>query len=383
MNRLRRAAAALFLPITLIGLFCAQARAGAGQTGADFLKIVPSPRVVAMGEAGTALADDHLSALSINPAGLARLRYPETAFLYNQWLEGVSLQNISYAHPTKDWGAFGLSGTWLQVKSIQGFDNSGAAAGDVQVQDMALKLAYARRFGVSADQGHGFFVGAGLKYVREQLENVKASSVLGDFGVLYARRLGKASLSGGASLESMGQGLKFDAQRDPPPTLIRLGLAYTVPVLEDPLSIVWDVRKPLRDGLSCGLGLEYMVLRSVSWRMGWTSNEDLGAGMSVGIGLKLKVFSVDYALAQVGRFGPTHRVALSARFGAPVDSVPPTSYKVEEGVQWHMDKGKRLIGEARYYEAALEFTEVLRLDPHNRAALDQLRQVRDLMERAR
>ncbi len=134
MNRLNRAGASLFLPIALISLFCVPARAGTGQTGVDFLTINPSPKAVAMGESGTALSDDHLSALSLNSAGLARLRYPEAAFVYNQWLEGVSLQNISYAHPTKDWGAFGLSGTWLQVKSIPGYDNSGASAGTTQVR---------------------------------------------------------------------------------------------------------------------------------------------------------------------------------------------------------------------------------------------------------
>ncbi len=43
-----------------------------------------------------------------------------------------------------------------------------------------------------------------------------------------------------------------------------------------------------------------MVLRSVAWQFGWTSNEDLGSGMRLGIGIKLKVFNVDYALAQGG-----------------------------------------------------------------------------------
>lgn len=384
MNKQSRVALALFRSISLIALLRASAFAGIGETGAEFLKIVPSPRVAGMGHSGTALADDHLSALSINSAGLARIRYPEASFVYNKWLEGVSLQNLSYAHPTKDWGAFAFSGTMLQVKAIQGFDNSGREVGTVKASDMSLKLAYAKRFGgVTADPTHGFFLGSGLKYVREQLDTRTASTVLADLGVLYSRRLGRSTLSGGASLDALGQGLKFDAQRDPAPTVMRAGLAYTMPVLEDPLSIVWDLRKPLRSALSYGLGFEYMVLRSVSWRAGWTSDEDLGSGMSVGIGLKFKVFSIDYALAQVGRLGPTHRIALGARFGAPVDTIAPTSYKVEEGKQWHLDKGSRLIQEGRYYEAALEFTEVLRLDPHNKSALNHLRQVRDLMERAR
>lgn len=380
MNKLNLAAAIL---LGLLGLPCPQAWAGPGQSGADFLNIIPSPRVVAMGEAGTALVDDHLSAFSVNPAGLGRLRYPEAAFLYDQWFEGISLQNLSYAHPTKEWGTLGVSGTWLQVKSIPGFDNSGGAAGEVKVQDMAIKLAYARRFGVSPDRTHGLFVGAGLNYVKETLETATASTVLGDLGILYARRFGTSSLSAGASLESLGQGLKFDAQRDPAPARMRLGLAYTVPVLDDPLTIVWDARKSFYEDISHGIGLEYTALRSVSWRLGWTTDQDLGSGMRVGIGLKLKILSVDYALAQFGSLGTTHRIALSARFGAPIDKLPPTSYRVEEGLEWHMDKGNRLIRETRYYEAALEFNEVLRLDPHNKAALRNLRLVRDLMERAR
>lgn len=365
----------------LILFLCSRAEADSGKAGADFLRIMPSPRAVGMGEAGTGLSDDHLSALSLNPAGLARLRYPEASFVYSQWVEGISLQNLAYAHPTKTLGAFSLSGTLLQVSPVQAFDNSGGSAGAVKVQDLAIRTAYAKRvFGPPRDERYGLFAGAGLKYVREQLETVSASAFWFDGGLLYARSLGAGAGGIGGSVESLGRGLRFDAERDPPPTVARLGLSYSRKVLDDPLTLVWDLRKPSEEGLSFGLGAEYSMRRTVFWRIGWTSESDLGNGMRFGVGFRIKIFSLDYALAQFGDFGFTHRIALSTRFGEPATLLMPVETQ-DEQIRWHIQKGDNLAQEKRYPEAALEYQEALRLDPHDKRTLEKMRRLLDLMER--
>lgn len=361
-----------------------EARAAAGQSGAEFLNILPSPRVVAMGEAGAAFPSDHLSALSINPAGLGLLHYPEASIMHNQWFEGISLQNIGYAHPVKGQGTYAFSGTLLQVEPIQGYDNSGAKAGEVKVQDMALKAAFARRLlgeAGNVDDRSGLFAGAGVKYVRQKLEDASASTVLGDLGLLYGRSYRDHLFTAGFSAQSLGNGLKFDSQRDPAPSVIRFGLGWSTPLLDDPFTAVWDLRKPLNESLGWGLGLEYTVLRALSWRLGWDHEKDSKNGLRFGLGIKLKMFNVDYALARYGDFAFTHRIALGVQFGAPIARSSPRGYRAEESVDWHMSKGDQYMTDRRYYEAALEFNEVLRLDPHNKRALEKLRLVRELMER--
>jgi hypothetical protein len=361
-----------------------EAWAAAGQNGAEFLNILPSPRVAAMGEAGTAWPSDHLSALSINPAGLGLLHYPEASIMHNQWFEGISLQNIAYAHPVKGQGTYAFSGTLLQVKPIQGYDNSGAKSGEVTVRDVALKGVFARRLlggSESVDDRSGLFAGAGVKYVRETLEDVSASTVLGDLGLLYGHSMRDHLFTAGLSAQSLGNGLKFDTTRDPAPSVVRFGLGWTTPVLDDPFAAVWDLRKTLNESLAWGLGLEYTVLRSLSWRLGWDQQDDSKNGLRFGLGIKLKMFNVDYALARYGDFAFTHRIALGVQFGAPISRASPRGYRAEESVDWHMSKGDQHMVDRRYYEAALEFNEVLRLDPHNKRALEKLRLVRELMER--
>ena len=304
-------------------LSLAQPVFAAGVAGADFLKIVTSPRAVGMGESGAGVCDDVLTAMALNTACLSRLAYSEVAFTYNKWFEGVSMQHVAFAYPTARSGAFAFSGTMLDVASFAGYDNSGTSAGDVTARDLAFQAAYGRRlFGPPQDRRFGLFAGAGLKRVESRLETAKASALMWDAGLLYAGRLGPGVGGVGASAQSLGQGLKFDTGRDSPPTVYRLGLGYTLPAFGDPLTCALDLKKPIDDSLSFGFGMEYVVKRVLAWRLGFAPEKDLGGGFRFGVGFNLKVVSVEYALSPAGDFGVTHLIGLSARFGQPVERLP-------------------------------------------------------------
>lgn len=353
----------------------------AGAAGADFLKIVPSPRAVGMGESGAGICDDVLAAMALNPACLSRLAYSEVATTYNKWLEGVSMQHAAFAYPTARRGAFAFSGTMLEVAPFAGYDNSGASAGKVSARDLALKAAYANRlWGPAQDRRFGLFAGAGLKQVSSRLETAQASSLMLDAGLLYAGRLGPGMAGLGASAHSLGQGLQFDAERDPPPTIHRLGLGYTLPVFGDPLTWALDFKKPIDDSLSFSFGAEYVVKRVLAWRLGFAPQTDLGGGFRFGVGFDLKVLSVDYALSPTGDFGATHLIGLSARFGRPIERLPVLTPD-EEKSDWHLERGRKLLNEGRPYDAAFELSEALRLNPYNKKALLLLRKARDAVER--
>lgn len=371
----------LFLTAALVVSRAASARGEAGRSGTEFLKIIPSPRAAAMGAAGAALADDHLSALSLNPAALGQLEYPEASLLYNRWIEGVSLQNLAFAYPIKGVGTLGFSGTLLDVAPIPGFDAAGGPAEAVTVRDVALKAAYARRLFGPLHEREGLFIGVGLKHVRSQLEKVSATTLLGDAGLLYARSVGRSRLGAAVAVESLGPGLRFDRDRDPPPTATRLGLSATSPVGPDPLSLVLDVRAPFDDDLAVGLGVEYGIRRLVYPRIGWDYAASMGEGLTFGLGFRLQVFSVDYALVPFGDFGFGHRVALSVRFGGPKETWMPVSTTSEQAL-WHMRKGDLLLQEQRHAEAAIQYNEALKIDPRNENALRKLRLLLELMERS-
>lgn len=384
--RLKSALAGLLAALLMDGPASAAGKAragvGTGRGSASFLRMPTSPRSVAMGEAGTGLADDALSAMAVNPAGLARLAYPEGAFSYNKLYEDLSLQSLAFAYPTKDWGTFGVAASLLQVKNFQGFDNFGTKVGEVRAMDLAAMPVFARRIlGPPDDRRWGLFGGIGLKFVRSELEVARSNAVMGDAGLLFAHPLGPGVVTAGISGHSLGRGFKFDSVREKAPAVYRGGLGYSLTILGDPLTFVYDLRRPSDEQVTHGAGLEYSVRRFMSWRGGFITRQDLGQGYRFGVGFRVKALSVDYALSHFGRFGYTHLMAVSTRFGEPVEITPMLS-RGEEKARRRIQRGKAFMKEGRGLEAAVEFDEALKLDPLNKEALEQLRQVKEGLERA-
>ena len=338
---------ALLLAVLLAG----PAAAAPGRTSMDFTHIVLSPRAASMGDAGVALGDDLLSALDLNPASLAQLRYPEAAFA---------------SDPT------------APVPGLT--DNTGAPADNVHAGDIRLQGAYGVRLFGPEDVRFGLFTGVGARYVRETLGPATASSDLMEAGFLERLAVGESALGIGLSFQGIGKGLQFDQERDPAPTEERLGASWTTPVLNDPLSLVAEARKPAFGAVTLGGGVEYVTRRVLAVRLGWTSDSDLGAGFRFGAGINLKFVRIDYAVGQFAGFGLTHRIAVSTRFGEPMGASLPVRETAEATAQVHINRGNDLVEKRRLYEAALEYNEALLVDPLNPEARKKLRYVHDLME---
>ena len=369
--------------ILCAALCCASApaRAGAGKSGGEFLRIIQSPRAVAMGETGAGLYGDLLGAAAMNPAALARTGYREAAFSYNSWIEGISLQQAAYAHPLKgEKGVLGGSISMLNMPSIQGFNNSGAAAGEVDAGDLAVAVNYAARLrGPWPDKRFGLFAGGAVKYAREKLDTVSAGTTLFDAGLLWVSRVRDGTLGLGVSAQSLGSGFKFDSVTDPAPSQLRFGASYILLAAGDPLTFTLDLCKPNDADSVLSSGAEYLLRRLVALRAGYVSGTDLGSGLRVGGGVAIKMLQFDYALSSYGKFGITHRFSLAYKFGKPVDITPHLS-PMQEKARWRTERADLMMREARYYEAVLELNEALALDPGYGAALEMMRKARAMVE---
>ncbi len=371
----------------LLCLLCllgpATSEAAPGGSSADFLKVAASPRSMGMGETGAGLANDAISALFLNPAGMARLTYPEAAFSYNHWYEGINLQHFAYAHPTRDWGTFGLGGSIMRVQSFQGFDNSGVKAGEVTAQDFSFKASYARRvWSQTDDLRYGVFAGAGGKYARSSLDTARAVAAMGDAGVIVVWPLGPGAIAAGASALSFGQNFQFDREKEKAPTVYGAGVSYAVPVYGDPLVVAYDVKKPRYESVRHHAGFELRIAHVLAWRLGLTSHQSLGFGYRAGVGFRIKNLDIDYALANYGRMGFTHLMGVSLRLGAPIEYTPSVTSEQEKARQ-RIAQARELSKDGRHVEAAERLNEALGLDPLNKEALRLLREVRDAMERKR
>ena len=100
--------------------FLANADGGRGYAGtasANFLKLGVGCRYLAMGETGTAAADD-VNALYWNPANLSLVKQGSLTLMQNAYADSVSYQVAAYAHPTASWGTWGGAFQRLSVGDI-------------------------------------------------------------------------------------------------------------------------------------------------------------------------------------------------------------------------------------------------------------------------
>ncbi len=365
--------ACYLLPVTAV-------YAEAGKSGGYFFRVIQSPRASAMGESGAGLSGDLLGALALNPAALGRTRYSELAVTYNSWLEDISMQQVAYAHPLSRTSALAVSVSLLQMKSFAGYDSFGGYAGSVKAGDSAYSLSYAKRvYGPWDDLKFGIFVGGGVKYAREVLDEFSASTMLYDIGILSISELFGGVLGLGVSAQSLGQGFKFTSVRDNPPSVQRAGAAWTIPAWGDPLTLAVDLKKPNDDKAAYLAGLEYVVKDLVSGRVGYAGDVDLGNGLRFGIGFNLKVVQIDYALSKYGDFGYTHRFGISYKFGKPVEVTPHFTPR-QEKARWKLARAKEFMKERSYYEAVLELNDAVELDPNLKEAMRLMEYARGMME---
>lgn len=374
-------AGAFFAVFPFVAFVAAFGGEGPGTTGANFLKIPVGPRQIAMGDQGSAVIGD-VFGLNYNPAVIPLAEYQEIAFMYNQWVEGIHQQYLGYVYPKLGPGGVAASLNLFSVSPFQGYDNSGAAAGDVSAQDFMFTLGYGRHLwgDPDPDEGRSLYGGAALKFIRERLESDSASTVAGDLGLLYRFPYKGVDWRAGFALQNLGPGLTYYENTGALPRTWSLGLSgLTRYFYGDPFTFSLELQKAVDRGVSVSLGGEYWISKIFALRLGYKSSDDLGPGIRSGIGFKFKPVQLDYAFSMMGSFGLTHRASITYRFGAPIERTPVMSPE-EKKARKHVLRAWSLTEEKRYLEAVLELNAALELNPRSQEALYQLKKVREMMD---
>lgn len=371
---------AAILSAAVLAWLAPEARAGAGTTGADFLKIPIGPRQVGMGDQGTALADDAFC-MAYNPAALFLLPNQEFSAMHNLWAEGINQDYLAYVHPRMAGGAVGAALNILQTGSFQGYDNNGGAAGSVSASDMAATFSYARHLWgeESPEFGPGFTAGAGMTFIRERLETENGSGFAGDLGVMSHFPVKDVLANVGFAVRNLGTSPSYYGRTVQLPRTISLGASgMTRRFWGDPVTLSLELSQSAGQSVSFSVGSEYWLTNALAIRLGYRDGDQLGPGVRAGFGLKIKIVQFDYGMAMMGNFGVSHRAGVTIKFGAPVERQPELSSQMK-AARAATARGKRLIGEGRYLEALLELNRALELDPNNPEALQLLEQVQKVL----
>lgn len=264
------------------------ASAGA-ETGA-FLKIQPSARPMALGNAFTAVADD-LNAVNTNPAGLSRMAARQVAFAHAQLFEGAQFDAFSVGNRHA-----AVSFQRLGQKRLEGRDEQGRPNGSFGAADTALALT-----------GAYGGVGGTVKFLESRLADRSATSFAADLGVMRSVR----GVSLGVSARNLGPGLRYADQTEALPTAVALGAATR---LGGAFLISVDVSRQTGSGRTVfAVGSEYAIHPAFALRAGSGLTGGM-TGMGLGFGVKVRGASIDYAFSPAGELGSAQRIGLSSRF---------------------------------------------------------------------
>ncbi|MDG2244982.1 MAG: type IX secretion system protein PorQ [Flavobacteriales bacterium] len=322
-----------------------QAQTG-GQTVFNSLSIPSSARIASMGGALPTVRDGDLSLALFNPALLDTLSDQQATLSYVNYFSGINLGYASYAHHLDSLGVT-VSG------SIQYVDYGDFTERDATGQDIGSFSAgdYAFVVGAAVPVDSLFNIGVNVKGIYSSISTYNSWGMAIDAGATYNNPAKKFS----ASLVVQNLGYQFKGYRselrDTLPVNLQIGLAKQLKHAPFRFSLVfdqlhkWDLTDgegpvetidPITGEVTTEGGFEFgdKLMRHVIFGtevlLGDNFRVNIGynyrrrqelkledrpgtAGLSWGVGARIKKFSISYGRAVYHLAGPSNHFTVSTR----------------------------------------------------------------------
>jgi hypothetical protein len=293
-----------------------------------------------MGNAGSTL-DEGLEGVYYNPASIGSLKGWSVLFSHVAWMADISHDYLAVGAPMGRWG--NLYGSFTSLGSgdmeVRTVEQPLGTGDQFNVTDVALALGY----GIEITDR--FTTGGQINWVQERIWHSTASTVTFSVGTLY--RTSPHGLRIGASLSNFGTSSRFDGRdlqilydQDPTrfgdnntlpgsastdpysvPVMFRAGLGQGITFSRDAtLDLAVDAFHPSDNTESISGGAELELLRTLAVRVGYQNLflQDSEVGLTLGAGIRgtqrRMHYRFDYAWADQGRLGESHRFTLGLNF---------------------------------------------------------------------
>jgi hypothetical protein len=282
----------------------------------NFLRNDISARAAGVNGSFVSMTDDP-NTLFYNPGALTTLRQSRGSAGFLKHLLDVNGGYVSYARPVEGLGTVGGGIIYLDYGSFTQTDESMNILGNFGARDLALVVGAARSFDDLTS------VGVNVKFLYSSIAEFSSAAFAVDAGVLY--RIPSENITIGASILSAGTQLKsYNGIRESLPLDVKIGITKRpehLPVLLNlNLHRLADRREKFLDYLSTfSFGAEFLMSESVRLRAGYNNQQrkdlKLGtsaglAGISLGGGILIGEYILDYSFNSYGKIGSLHRISL-------------------------------------------------------------------------
>lgn len=283
----------------------------------EFLRLDMSPRAAALAGSFVSTYDDP-NAMFYNPAGIATLEGQPISLSFVKHLLDINSASLSYSRHFEGIGRFAAGVQYINYGTFTAADEFGNKTGEFGAGDFALTIGYANQL------DENFYYGANVKFIYSSIEEVSSTGIAVDLGLQYL--IPDSRWSFGISALNLGGQLStyYDTQEDLPLD-VRAGFSKSLEHL--PFTFFFSINKlnekydDFADRFKqFSVGGEFRLSQSFHLRLGYDNEKrkelKIGttaglAGFSLGVGLNISNYLLDYAFSSMGSIGSLHRIGVS------------------------------------------------------------------------
>jgi hypothetical protein len=308
---------ALWLGLTTIAHSQTTSSPALGTSG-SWLVLPSSVRAEGLAEAYVGVADD-IGSMNINPAGLGQIQDSQITLMHNGWVQGM----IEEQARTSFQFSGGVAAVGLGYLNGGTIDRVVIVSGSPVLQGTFQPTALRLDLGYGIEMIKDWYFGASATLEEDSLDADSQWGGMGNLGVLGKWGSGFRT---GLALVNIGGTAGYGT-----PVQWRLGASYDAPVDNNIGHLLVSAQggtlfvDPGIGALS--FGVEYLYHDTVAVRLGHQFGAYGGltglTGFSIGAGVKLEKWELDYALVTRGDLGTSNMISFNYNFGKEEGSPTP------------------------------------------------------------
>lgn len=210
------------------------AQINGGNNVFEFLSLSPSARITGLGGHLITVQDDDVNLAATNPAALNPAMHQQIAFNHNFMVADVSGGYAAFGYHAKPWGTTFHGGIqYLSYGKFDATDEAGMVNGEFKAADYAFTLGAGRQLYERVS------VGANFRFITSQLESYTSTGIAGDLAAMFhdTARLLNITLV----LRNFGTqlGTYTNGNREPLPVELQAGISKQLRYLPFRFSIIY------------------------------------------------------------------------------------------------------------------------------------------------